>query len=262
MAIVITDDKHYKAIANKIRYITKTNALMKPANMPDAIQTVYIKGQLVGNSFWDTYQQNGARSNYDFAFAGAGWTDETFTPKYDIVANSQQHMFSSCGIVDITACLAKAGVSLDLSKVTSSSYFLQNNSVTERVPVLNFTSASRLAYLFFNCKNLKYIDGIILKDDGSQSFTAQYSFGQLPELEEIRFSGKIGNSINFQGSPKLSVESARSIIESLVNYAGTDKEGLNSLILHANVWTRLEASGAAPDGGTWENYVIGKGWSK
>ena len=46
------------------------------------------------DEFWDAFQQNGNRTDYHFGFAGKGWRDETFKPKYDIVVRGGDSMFA------------------------------------------------------------------------------------------------------------------------------------------------------------------------
>lgn len=179
--------------------------------------------------FWDIYQDNGDRVLYSYSFAGYGWTDETFKPKYDIVASGVVvHMFSSSRITDLAESLNRAGVTLDVSKVTKFNYFMSENSFTVRIPILNTTSSSDLSYFFYSNKNLKIIDEVILKSDGSQVFT-NYSF-RLDALEEIRFSGTIGkNGFNVQWSKNLSHESLMSIINALKDYSA-DTSGTTWLV--------------------------------
>ena len=44
------------------------------------------------DAFWDRYQDYGDRRDYTMLFAGAGWTPETFKPKYKIIAgNGSNH---------------------------------------------------------------------------------------------------------------------------------------------------------------------------
>ena len=53
------------------------------------------------DTFWDTYQQNGKRTNYQYAFSGKGWNDTTFKPKYDIsVSGNGGWMFAGSQIKD------------------------------------------------------------------------------------------------------------------------------------------------------------------
>lgn len=47
------------------------------------------------SEFWDDYQDNGNRTDYQLAFRGIGWTSKNFKPKYDIIcskANSLLHL--------------------------------------------------------------------------------------------------------------------------------------------------------------------------
>ena len=54
----------------------------------------YTDGQEAERSaFWDIYQDNGNRTVYQNAFSGAGWNDETFTPKYDMKPTSAVQMY-------------------------------------------------------------------------------------------------------------------------------------------------------------------------
>ena len=53
--------------------------------------------------FWDNYQNNGNRTDYERAFAGTGWTDELFNPKYKIVVGTSAYMtFAASRISEIT----------------------------------------------------------------------------------------------------------------------------------------------------------------
>lgn len=48
-------------------------------------QKVYNAGKKAEyDRFWKVFQENGQRGNYFYAFAGGGWTPETFKPKYPI----------------------------------------------------------------------------------------------------------------------------------------------------------------------------------
>ena len=60
------------------------------------------------------------------------------------------------------------------------------------------------------------MEGIKFKDDGSQLFDANYSFGKLSKLKEIkRVEGVIGNDIDFSGSPLLNNNTYYRIVRSL-----------------------------------------------
>lgn len=173
-------------------------------------------GKSYYDAFWDAYQDNGNRAYYGNAFAGAGWNDETFKPKYDIKPiTDASRILSGTKITDFKGALEKAGVVFDLSKAVSISYITDNSTTLTRLPELNVTSAKTLQYFLYQASALVSVDKVILKSDGSQNFGAQ-SFGYLNALEEIRFEGVIGqNGLNFQQSKKLSKASITSIINAL-----------------------------------------------
>ena len=187
------------------------------------------------DAFWDAYQQNGNRTDYGYAFAGWGWTDALFKPKYDIKPMSISRLFESTAITDVVKLLNDAGVVLDTSNLVSCTYIVSGSERIQTLPPLNITKLSNLTYFIFNCSNLRSIGTITLKNDGSQSF-AYYSFGILPKLEEIRFEGCIGKSMEIKESPLLSTESVNSIINCLKDLTGATAQ---TLTLHATVGGKL-----------------------
>lgn len=203
----------------------------------DGVKTQY-------DEFWDDYQDNGNRGNYEYAFAGLGWNDENFKPKYDIVPVEATHIFTNTAITDIIGCLNKAGVVFDFSKCISTAYIMQGSQYATNFPTVDLRKRTHCNYGFFNCPKLHTIEKVILKDDGSQGFT-DYSFGQNPELVEIRFEGVIGkNGLNLQWSTKLSRQSIASIISCL----SSTKTGLSITLSLAAVNKAYERSEGANDG--------------
>lgn len=166
------------------------------------------------DAFWDAFQENGNRASYVYGFAGNGWSENTFIPKYDIRPTNAANIFSGSGIKNLKSLLEKAGVVLDMSNTTALSYFMQYSQTTH-IPVLDLRNVANLSYLFLGNSVLVYIEKIILKDDGSQTF-GTYSFNNNPNLEELRIEGIIGqNGLSFAQSTKLSHDSLMSIINAL-----------------------------------------------
>lgn len=206
------------------------------------------------HEFWDSYQQNGERKSYAFAFAGEGWTVENFKPKYDIIVKTTARSMFSVGLagVDVEQLLIDLGITFDTSGVTSIDgfeYFCQYASPSV-LPVISTISTSRLRYVFYHASNLVTIRKFILKDDGSQTFTSL--FPNCSRLENLIIEGTIGqNGFDISGSPKLSKASITSIINALstttsgltvtlsqtaVNNAFTTDEW-NTLIATKSNWT-------------------------
>ena len=199
------------------------------------------------DAFWDACQQSGNRKDYVNAFAGVGWNDTTFKPKYNIAPTTAGNIFSQTGITDLVKCLNDAGVSLDLSNCYVEAYIAQGTKHLQTLPVLDLRKATKLTYLLFNCDVLRSVEKIILKSDGSQTIGA-YFLKLLPKLEEIRFDGSIGNSFEIKDSPLLSADSVQSIIDHLAVVPVTQ-----TLTLHANVGATITEEQRA--------YAISKNWS-
>lgn len=201
------------------------------------------------DGFWDTYQQNGNRKDYVNAFAGVGWNDATFKPKYNIAPTTANNIFSQTGITDLVKCLNDAGVSFDLSNWNGDGYVVTSSKHLQTLPLLDCRKATKLTYLLFNCDVLRSVEKIILKSDGSQTIGA-YFLKLLPKLEEIRFDGSIGNSFEIKDSPLLSVASVQSIIDHLKDLTG---ETTQTLTVHGDVGAAMTPEQKAG--------IIAKNWT-
>lgn len=212
------------------------------------------------DAFWDVYQNYGAEVHDGRAFVGYGWNDNTFYPKYDIVCDNKRGdaLFQLCQVTNIKARLEECGVRLDTSKATNLYQAFQYCATTE-LPEINVSKATGIYQTFASCSNLTKIDKVILSSDGTAPEMTT-TFAGSSALVDIVFEGVIAKSITMSNCSKLSVDSAKSVIEHLANYAGTDNEGKNTVKFHANTWTALEADSTAPDGNTWKQYVQSLGW--
>lgn len=182
--------------------------------------------------FWDIYQDNGNRTDHWCAFGGKGWTNETFQPKYDIRPATANYMFYGSRITDLKKSLADWGVTLDFSQCTIFTHFM-GVSETTTLGVVDTRSADSLASMFSQRCALVTVDKIILREDGSQTGPA---FNALTALVDIRFEGKIGQSVSFQLSQYLSVDSLQSIVDALKDMTGATAQ---TLTLHASAGARL-----------------------
>lgn len=129
--------------------------------------------------FWDIIQKNGIKCNYNYAFCGSIWVDDIYNPKYDIVCTGAVNMFRQAEITD--------------------------SKVTVDIRGANGT------YMFFDCPKLRKIRKIIVNENNL--FTG--CFQNNVNLEEIRFEGTIGNSLDLHWSTKLSMESLANILSCL-----------------------------------------------
>lgn len=178
------------------------------------ITAIYHKSwgmQTEYDRFWDAYQQNGNRSDYFSGFAGAGWNDETFKPKYDIApTGTAQSLFHYCKIADIKNICARCGITLDLSQATNTNQLFYDSSVTQ-LPKINLSN-SNVYRTFHGCTQLQSIDELVLSTSKTIDLEAFYN---CQELVEIRFGGTIAKSIDLHWSKKLSMVSLSSIVGAL-----------------------------------------------
>ena len=166
----------------------------------------YTEGEVAGkqtayDDFWDTFQQNGARTNYIYGFGGYGWNDTTFKPKYNIVpTGSASGLFYDVRIKNLEDLLLKAGVTLDTSNCTGMVNAFRDSSVTV-VPTINTAKfdSGNLQNTFRNCLSLVTIRKLILRTDGKQIYTS--TFDECSNLQNIVVEGVIGRTVTFRWSP-------------------------------------------------------------
>ena len=134
--------------------------------------------------FWDIYQGNGMAKSYAYSFGGAGWTDDIYNPKYDIIINyTAAYMYAETKITDTK-------IVIDLAN----------------------GAGSRSTSYMFNASSLVTIRKLIVSE------TTQFSntFRNCKALENITIEGTIGqNGFDVSYSNKLSATSLMSIIKAL-----------------------------------------------
>ena len=224
---------------------------------------VYEKGIEKGkkdeyDKFWDSFQNKGKRVNYQNGFAGKGWNDTTFKPKYNIVPTGNGgNMFQETDLTDLEGILQRENKILNTSQCTTLQHMFYFSAYLTSVPEIDTSGttldSSSLTNAFSSCKKLKTIRKLILKADGSQKFSS--TFARCEELENIVVEGTIGqNGFNVSACTKLSGASIVSIIEAL----STTTSGLSVTLSQTavnnmtfpitgnkgtyNSWTELEQS--------------------
>ena len=205
-------------IANAIRSKLGTTEKINAQDFASKILSIST-GSGGESDFWEIYQNEGKRTDYAGAFAGSGWTAETFTPKYNMKPTNANSMFYYAkNIKKLTQLLNDAGVVLDTSECTSfNNMFLSADALTH-VPTISTVSceASSQAPIskLFNWNTLLVeIEKVIFKNDGSQVLSG--CFEGLNALKKIVIEGKIGSNVNMKYSSNLETASVVSIVESL-----------------------------------------------
>ena len=191
------------------------------AALPDALETIHGLGVADGvrtahDAFWDVYQKNGERDNYANAFSGVGWTEQTFTPKHDILpCGSAQNLFSNCAFADLPQRLLDAGVTLNTEGATDLNCAF-SGAIIEAVPEISTVGCDRLYAVFNSCHRLRSIEKLVLRSDGSQRFDDCFTL--CSALTDITVEGVIGANWYIHWSP-LSRESIESVLAALSDTA-------------------------------------------
>ena len=167
------------------------------------------------NKDWDNKQKHGTQRNYWGAFT-SGYNDNNFDPKYSIIATDCSYMFMYTGITYIN-------VDIDLGGCAQ---------VSNLMP-----------YTYGTVKRVKKI---ILKNDGSQSFSNAFAYAS--GLTEIFFDGVIGKDISFAQSTLLNEASFINIFEHFSTTATFTATFAKNAVINtfgsttAAKWTNLVAS--------------------
>ncbi len=236
-------------IANDFRAVLGSNGAINAQDFPAKIGEVYEAGKKSQyDEFWDTYQDNGDRTDYGYAFAR--WRMDVFKPKYDIKPKGViTMMFAYSKLTDIAQRLEDMGVTLDTSEATGFRDFASYGSAT-RLPEISTIGTSSLSGIFYNCPSLITIDKLVFKDDGSQTWEST-SFNGLFSLVNIEIEGKIGASLNISNAEKLSYDSLMNIINALKDYKDTGET--RTLTLHKTAKEKLSDGDIA--------IAVQKGWT-
>jgi hypothetical protein len=170
------------------------------------------------DNFWDIFQQNGNRTNYEYAFAGGKtWSDSIFKPKYSFKPQYAAYMFTQCGIIDLKSCLAEKELTLDFSNTANLlSAFAWNDSMVAIGKFKVSSTTTNYASTFAGCNNLK----------------------------DIEFEGEIVSNLDISASKVLSKAS----ITSLINTLSTSTSGKTVTLSKVAVNTAFETSAGAGDG--------------
>ena len=198
------------SLAAKFRAKLGTSGTINPQDFESKVDAVFDAGKKSEyDAFWDTYQSNGTRKNYHSAFAGDGWKQTNFKPKYTIRPSEARNMFYQSPITDLTLTHK-----LDFSEVTALSDFIARSSVT-KVPAINLSKIIDSLYVFENAFELMTVENLIFP---TRPFTVNISgiFYRCNALENITITGTIQNTgCDLHWSTKLTVESLTSILTAL-----------------------------------------------
>ena len=151
-------------------------------------QAVFEAGKNIGRdierkAFWDGVQDYGKRVNYERGFIR--WNADGIQPLYDMRPTNCSYMFYNVqngSNFDLAERLQNLGVVLDTSASTNFGWMFFACPLVTHIPEINTTSASAVNQTFYDTQ-AHTIDKLILKDDGSQTFTD--TFHTCPNLVDL-----------------------------------------------------------------------------
>ena len=197
------------------------------------------------DAFWDSYQfgSDGVQKTYlAYFFAGQGWNDRNFKPKYDIKpVGTAPGMFRHLNVTNLKQTLIDCGVILDTSKATNLQYAFGYGSFT-KLPKIDMSQSTNNDGIFVD-DPVEEIDEIVVSN--KTTFTAT-SF-RCKSLRHMPVSGVISqNNFNVSACTLLDKIS----ITSIINALSTSTSGLTVTLSNAAVNTAFETSTGAADGAT------------
>ena len=258
------EEANIQAIAETIRSKTGTDTIYDTSEMSSGVNEVYDKGRTDENkAFWDKFFMNDVPSERASLFAGRGWNDQSFRPDRDIncYKATANNMFALATFTDLEALLKECNINIDFKNIYRFDNMFYYCAYMTVCPEIDFTNVNtgNIDSVWSNCPSLHTIRKAIMPTD--KSLRMSNTFLNNSSLVNIEFEGLITQSPNFSYSP-LSVESMKSIISHLNNYAGTSNEYAYTLTLSSASKTLLEAEGAtSPNGNTWSQYIDDLGWT-
>lgn len=161
------------------------------------------------DKFWDSYQLNGNRIIYDYAFYNSsdigGWNEEEFKPKYTIAPTSANNMCRWIGVADMSV------YDIDTSNCQNMPYIFGSDKI-EHLGIIDVSSATNWAGICSGCKKLHTVDKLIISENTPE---ASNPFYLCDKLVNLTIEGVIAKSILFNYCVSLSKESVQSIIDHL-----------------------------------------------
>lgn len=173
------------------------------------------------DEFWDAFQENGTKKNYDYTFYGRGWNNTTFNPKYDIVPDRVMYAFAFLNKdavggrkekkVDIAAALERNNVKLDFRLMeggNGAGMFYQAG--ISHLPELNTEKMATFPN-FFAHSEVEKIDKMTVNENAIFPGT----FLRCYYLSGITMAGCIGNDFDISPSGILTKQSIKSVVDTL-----------------------------------------------
>lgn len=262
-------------IADKFRSILGTTEEISHAEYDAKIDEVFEAGKLAERKEYyrnlikaRTLENGALNATHMFSYEHPDY----FYPTEDLKINTCSSMFLRFGTwvpynlktISLTQRLEDCGIKLDMSKQSGVTSYMFNYTCFTELPEISFIgtySSTILNYTFDENLYLERIEKLIVKPNATSTHGFRKCTALTSMILEVINGGKIKGTWDFSYT-KLDPPSMKSIILCLFDYSGTSEEGMYSILFPEPCWEALEADSTAPDGGTWENYVIKLGYLK
>lgn len=217
-------------------------------------QKVYNSGREMGqDDVWDALQDFGRRTVYNRGFNY--WSGKNFKPKYPMQAVSLEYAFAYFAYND-EETVDLRGIDLDTSKCTSFNYMCNFANVSA-FGTIDTTAATTINNIFYNATELHTVEELILKDDGSQTYSANNIFRSCEKLVNIIVKGKFGSNLSLTYCRNLSKDSTCQFVNALSDTAS----GQTLTLVASAIKREFETSEGANDGDTsaeWQELIATK----
>jgi hypothetical protein len=236
----------------------------KTAELAEKVGDVYEAGKKSEyDEFWDAFQLNGERRNYQDTFTNSpnAWTPKNFKPKYSIICegNNSSAFYAwedRANPFNLGAYLKLKGITLDTSKATFlTNFFAYGYGFVGEFPTISCESAGANTTGLFRGVHVSKIEKIIVTE---QTVYTSWFLNSGNYLVDVVFEGTIATGgLDMRSCNKLSKASIISIMEAL----STTTTGLTVTLSRTAVDTAFAAEGETSGGiyrEEWGNYVLAR----
>ena len=239
--------------SNTIESVTE-KLIRASENMEKVFSSGYEKGTRDGsfaewNSFWDIFQANGERRNYNAAFKGGFFNRDNFKPKYDIIIEGYASgngafwgLNKGKEPLDLAEHCNALGIRIDFS-TCEHTYEAFREARVSRIGELDLSSATYMDYMFYNTTALKTIDKIISSE--TTNWVPNIFLDTGGSLTHCIFEGIIAKNFNIFDT-NLDKESLVSVINTL----SPSTSGLSCTLRKESIDKAFETSTGSLDGST------------
>lgn len=230
------------SLATKFRLKLGISDKINPQDFENKIDDVYNAAKQADyNAFWDSFQKNGERAFYQFAFADSEYSvfwSKGFDPKYTIRLQPQvgsQEMFNGFGYagtmpIDFVNFMQEHNITFYCTvhtELPSPDYIPLNTNTFYKTKITHlpklyvYTSAS---YSLAENPSLVTIDELRFRKNVQYTY---YMFNNDSSLANVVFTGIVNAALNLTSSTKLTHDSLISLINALNDLSGTSKKTLS-----------------------------------